>query len=397
MQIILASSLKNDPATEQHLELYQLLRDHSRCKVTLLENALITDIVSRAGSCYFTKSLNNITDSIIIACEYNQLSGIDPSNKIIYLTAQSQLADPDLSVIGRCEYVGAQSDYAATIIGQQVVKYGLQTPVTRLRPWFRVDKYPFRGDGTVLIHTTNSDTALIRAVGSPTIEYNGELENAKVLFCLGPTPLQLVYKAMLQGVLVVALDMRPYNEIIIDNYNGFLVDGVDRLAQVMRNLEATRFQIVGRARSMVVSGLNNQQYTSKLFSLIEGRAENYNPAPIILKNERKWVVRGREFKNGKVNYYPHNINPQFSVTNVHDPIEILEYFSGQLFSEVYVFGCEFGEYDATDMQRMRVLLGKLGERARRIRFCLETIPKGYEEFFRRLGVVPLSEGLKQVR
>jgi hypothetical protein len=401
MQIVIATSLKADPATDQYLELYQLLRDHSRCEVKLLDlGEVVTDIVGRLGSCYFVKSLEEITNSIILLCGYNsRFNDIDSSNKVLYLTSNLKLSDAELSLAPRCDAVVAQTHYSAQLIGQQLAKHGLNTRVVKLNPWFRVGNYQFSGTGTALFHTKDSDKEMLKAIGKPTLELPNEaaLPEGGLLACFGNSPTRVLQKAMLHGVPVIASDIRPYNELIVDGFNGYLVKSPDRVAQVVRQLPNVRSLIVRQARAVMMSGLGVNQYVDDLFDTIHGRSENYNVPINIQRIDRKWVVRGREFKDGKVVYFPQQVNSQFAATSIHDPIAVLEYFSGQLFSDVYVFGCEFGEYDATDMQRFRTLVSKIGDRAKKIHFCLDEVPKGYEEFFHTLSIISLSEGLKQVR
>jgi len=196
---------------------------------------------------------------------------------------------------------------------------------------------------------------------------------------------------------VIVANNPIFSEVVINGFNGYIVSDIDEAAQAYNQLKkpSIRNKLSYQARELSKAILDHKKYLDKLLKatklktkfLLSGK--NYQ--------ERSWIILERYFESGNIKYYP-EYHKSFQKAEVYDFIDIIKFFSTQLFREVYVFGIKFPKYNAAEMQKLRILINRLGNRARKIHFCLdEKIPDDWKNIFTKLSLISVQEGLKQVK
>lgn len=289
--------------------------------------------------------------------------------------------------------------HTAYQISTQVQKAGFHTPVARLLPWLDPNSYEFTmPNGEVLGYYYEVDGDYIGALTNYRTIRTKEMKNLYAYLCLSQyASIKEALAAMLSGVPVIALDQPPFNELIINGYNGYLIRTMDDIVNVLKFLSRDRPRVANNAQALANAALTPYQYCQQFNSILDGNF--YNANTIRIENLRKkWIIPSQVLDTGKVTIIPKRYNETFEIADAQDFYDIIDFFSVQIFSEVYVFGCEFGEYNGEQMIRLDLMINRMGDRARKLYFCMEgEIPSKFNKFFDRLGLISSLEGLKQVR
>lgn len=379
-----------------NLQIYRLLNQRSQLPVYIY-GSNHQGLHRVVGSHRFiNEKISEIKNSLIILLGYSQtFVDLDQSNQVLYFlekpfNTKNRLILPRIDKILTYDYCTAYK------IAAQVQANGFQTPVAKILPWFSPDNYQYNlgflkskvGYHEIEDYYTSAFNNLTQVTDYRDLWAYAALSKT--------SSIKDVIASMLSGVPVIAIDEPPFNELIHHGFNGCLVRDLDNIQTVLNFLEKHRFQIVSAANDFLIKIFEPSTYYSRFLQVVNGDFYNLNNFKAKL-NEQKWIVRGQILHSGSIEFYPQHFNSGFKIADLQDFMDIIEYFSRQLFTEVYIFGCEFNEYEQQELKLIRRLINRLGDRAKKLFFCLDDVPSRFDKFFDKLGLLSVSEGLKQVK
>jgi len=347
-----------------------------------------------AGNAYAQVELNPTypKDSIVVSSEFNK--SLDPSNQLVLLARGDKLTSKERMFLPNLKGIIAHTQSAAYKIAWQVKATGFATPIISLLPYVTVPK-----------NITPNKSIYYDNLGPvPDVFFNKYKiqninPNAKLRIDLSEPegfPYHIL-ESMAMGVPPVVWDQPPYSDFIIHGHNGYLIQNTGELSPI---LDAKDHSLIAmNARNTINSIYNPIRYYNSLIK----RPNNLNIlSKIKLEHEeRKWIVRERIFKGNEIEFFPKDFNPLLQEISLNNVEEVLEHFSGQNFSDVYVFGCDFPTHlEPEDINRIRGLINQLGPYKLKLHFCIDyNLIKLSDEWIRlcsKLSLISVQEGLKQV-
>jgi hypothetical protein len=335
--------------------------------------------------------LESVKNSTIILTKYFQkFHDFDASNRIVLICQQEQLNNDEILMMPLVDTVVARSGFEGTNIAWQLRCHGFTTRVISLPP-------PMKP-----LETTKNKSLYFTALDQRNrLAFTGyELQNtnpdayAHVHLGEGRWPDSII-TSLASGIPVITNDRHPLSEFITHGLDGYLIRSPGDIVRALKDLKENHGWISFRARSRMSTLLDPARYLETLLNP-EGYTLNRFPAKTDL-NERTWIVRDRTLSGGSIKYFPKKYREDIEDISLDSLEEILEYFLTQHFSHVYVFGCELEEMDIRTLIRIKGMIRSLGRRARNIHFCYDNpVTKDLTQIFRKLSVISVEEGLKQV-
>lgn len=368
------------PSASEHnrkiVELYQFLKEYSSIPTNL------------------NPEPNKLQNSYVFTSNYRgDLLNLDDSNKLIYMCRGSQIQGKQWLLMPSVDLVITNTYYEGLHISWQLQSKGFNTRVIHLIPW-SIPK-PLKGE-SIYYHALESRYR--------NAFWGRELQNtnpqAPIRVILTEKDKAWPYnviEGMLSGAVMIVPDRPPYNEFIIDGYNGFLVRNPGDVVRALRKIDENQYWISYNAKNTIHAQLNHTKYLDTL--LHSNEAPEVKLKPIVVEsNQRRWLVRERTFQDGALKFFPERHGPNFTVIDLTEIQEILGYFLTQSFAEVYIFGADIPEQvEKKDLIQLMRMLNRIGSRSMKIHFCRdEPIPQTWEKVFARLSIISVEEGLKQV-
>lgn len=206
-----------------------------------------------------------------------------------------------------------------------------------------------------------------------------------------------IVEAMHRGSIPIVSNRAPFNEFIINGHNGFLINKPGDIINALKEIESKQHWLSYNAKASINALYDSTRYLESILYPEELPNIKLNPAPITF-SRRKWLVRDRVFKSGKLEYFPKDYASEFVLVDLDDIQEILNFFQMQEFGEAYVFGCDIPE-ELIKRDELQLLksLSKLGRRSLQIHFCRNNqVPEAWSKVFSKLSIISVEEGLKQV-
>jgi len=332
-------------------------------------------------------------DSIIATSELPKQ--LDPSNQYILLARGNKLAQKELMRLPNLKAIVAHTPSAGYQIAWQVKTAGFNTIIINLLPYVPMPD--------VVYHPRTiyyDDLGPIPKQFFSKYELQNQYPNARIRIDLSNTskwPYHIL-ESMRIGVPPIVWDKPPYSDFIIHRHNGYLIRTPGDIAQILNSLDNTHTWVSTNARNTLYAQYDPVRYYNALTKI--DKVANLNVlGKIKLEHEdRKWIIKERSFRGAEIEYFPKEHHELFQTADLNNVEEVLEFFSEQAFSEVYVFGCDFPPtLNPEETNRMRRLINGLGLYSRRLHFCIDDpIPKDWLPLFNRLSVISIQEGLKQV-
>jgi hypothetical protein len=365
------------------LELMMLLRKHSPYPVT------------------FNDDYRKLEDSIVIISGYNsKFRNIGKTNKVVFLARSGTLGFKEVLLLPRINVVVAHTRTEAAQLSWQIRHYGYNTKVVVIPPYCKFLNRSVAVNDTTISYS-KLDGEYKRALVSMKCVKTEKVDPsvfAHVHLTESKEWPYLVLEAMAVGVPSVINAHHPASEYITHGYNGYIVNDINDVVKAFGNLKFKRNPVSENCYKMAKEFFSPIKYV-EAFSEID-KLENFNSfGPVKIEHQnRKWIVREKLIKGHDQVYFPETYDQSIQAIDLAEIIEILDFFSSQLFADVYVFGCELPEwYKSADIIHANSLVAKLGNRARRIHFCRdEEVPHQWAAAFQKLSLISVEEGLKQI-
>jgi hypothetical protein len=336
---------------------------------------------------------SNPENSVVVSSEFPKQ--LDPSNQLTLLARGQTLTKKELRLLPRLNTIVAHTSSAGYQIAWQVKVAGFNTRVIHLLPYIPVPQAIYHPK-TIYY----DDLGPIPKQFFGVHKLQNQHPNARVRIDLGDVkkwPYHII-ESMRMGVPPIVWDKPPYSDFIIHGHNGYLIRTPGDIAQILSDLDNTHDWVSTNARNTMNAQYDPVRYYNALTK--PERVANLNVLGKIKleHDDRKWIVRERIFRGARIDYFPKEHHELFQTTDLNSVEEVLEFFSEQLFSEVYVFGCDFPPtLTPEETNRMRRLINGLGVYSRKLHFCVDTpMPDDWLPLFGKLSVISVQEGLKQV-
>ena len=366
------------------------------------------------------KHLNTVSDIstarnsfIILLREVKNYYEIDRSNKVIYYAA-GPLIDYFISFILPRVDVIITTNYALAFRLIAICKQtNINIPVYRMSPFYDIDQLPLANNSTgtalvvgehkILDSLNRYDKLKYEILGNQKLINGKKIENVQdltkynYLIYTGNTNDNLVYEAMLSGLIVIAPNRLPFNEIIVDSINGYLMSSEEDIGRALSNDESL---IITNLVSMR-NNFNYGYWIEQLISTING-AGAQDVRDVLgdaITPMRRWIIPKMILQGDEEVKIPSIYDKNsFKMIDEQDIEYILTFFASQPFRDVYVFGWEFGQKEITRVNRIKNLIRALGSRILNIYWCTDIAIQGdWSEIFNGLSIITTTEGLKRVR
>lgn len=367
--------LFTNPHNEQNLELFHLFKDYSPYPTIIPTHENIG-------------SVREIKESIVLLCGFNRdFLDLDKSNLVLYFARKPYLSSKEVLLLPILTTIVAESHQAACSIRSQIASYNQKTPVIKAIPWCRPQEQEDDVNSSTIYYPKNN-----KCFGSALLTYingGGPLES---WFCVVEDTYETI-KLMRAGKPVMVPNRAPLNELIFHKFNGFLIDIPGDVVDSLRDFGKYRAYIGRMAHTSVQALLEPRKYIDHLLTL-----RKVSKQPFTYKEAPKWIIQQKLFESGKVTYFPEDFNDNLKTSTLSDFIEILEFFQTRLYSDVYVFGFDFPNYEATEMHKAKLLSKKYRKNGLKIHFCLDLdTPQTWNGIFTNFSIISVDEGLKQVQ
>ena len=396
--VVLFSKLEHP----KHIELFQLLRDHSVYSPQVYYRAPDRGRVwQKVGDAkIWDQSHRNIKDKIVLLGGYADIfMDLDNSNKIVYLANKSFLDRRELTLLGKIDYIIAENQFDAFSLSYQVKYHNPRIKVYWLHPWTDTTRYSINQYNEEIV--TSDPSWMKRGFSAYKVKHRRFHIGTTAKFCVEPQDLYEATQYLLTGRPL--LTSRRFQELVTPGFNGYVADHVGEVVSALNAFkDLGHVQMLGKnGRDLLIAALNPQVWLSNFTKILDGSMPSLAPYKYQRNfSDRKWIIPERTLSGGSFKSYPEKgqYHSSFQVVEYDDLNEIIRFFSRQMFSDAYVFGFQFPEYNREEMAQARNLANRLGERGRKIHFCLdEPIPDEWTYVFSKLSVISREEGLKQVR
>lgn len=318
------------------------------------------------------------------------LTNLQNTNKLILLQKENKLANKIWLLLPSVDYIITDTYEQGLHISAQLISKGFNKRIINLYPW----SIPKNLNDNHIFY--DGEKKFENILQDRKIQRNDPKAPIRILMTKN-TDVHEIVEGMLSGAVILAPDCHPYNNLIIDEYNGFLIRTPSDIIKAFKKIDKNKEWISYRAKTVMETKLNPTKYLNSL--LYPEQLESIKLEQIKVESkDRRWLVRERIFQNGKLKYYPEIYGPNFNVIDLTEIQEILSYFLTQQFSEVYIFGCDIPkELNKKDAAQLTKMLNKIGSRSMKIHFCRdESIPQSWQKIFSKLSVISIEEGSKQV-
>lgn len=383
-QIVLYANLSGfNQHNRKSLELHSLLEEFTRYKTVL------------------NPDHREIENSLVIISGFNlAFRDLHISNRVFYLSRTGILNHKEISLLPRIDVLVANSQLEAANLAWQVRNYGFKTKIVYLPPYCKLIDNNSTIESTISYAHLDNKYRLALA-GFNLVKATKVQPSAFANVHLTDSPAgwpYLILESMVAGIPPIIKITNPASEYITHGFNGYVVADVQDVVWAITDLKKRRKEISDNCKLFTKALFDPQRYAE--FFIDDNKNRNLNIfGPIKIEHQnRRWIIREKTLRDDDTVYFPDTYDPSLQTIDLVEITEILEYFSVQLFSDVYVFGCEFPEwYGPAEMTKINALVTKLGDRAKRIHFCRdELISHHWAPAFKKLSLVSVDEGLKQI-
>jgi hypothetical protein len=305
----------------------------------------------------------------------SEVKTIDESNKIICFSAGD--LHPGFVVTGHAVdcfvSFGNRSAYKTANILKQM---GINRPVYKVFPW--VDTIGIKKHDNIPFGKVSSEDDM---------------------------GLRSALRLMASKALVVVPNKSPFTDIIVDGWNGVIfrrdIEQLDesKWREIRGTLNVDDARKMVETASEMVERLLEKNHYRKVFadSIIEGHGFDHNEPWISIKlgKGHRWITPNKEASGGEIIQTPAEIGPEFKVMNLSTLEGYLDRFANMRFEDVHIFDAIVESMDGPTTGKINRLISMLGDRIKKIYFCLDEPPE-WAEVSSRLIFIPVSEGLKQV-
>lgn len=336
--------------------------------------------------------IKHLKNSTVYIFNFNRnLLNLNRSNKIILMHKGDRFAPQNFLLLPLIDSIIATTQCEALQISWQIKQRGFNTQVTYLLPWCKI-KNLTKSDIYCPVLNNQFKKALVGKI------VQNIDPNANIHIYLDQTFPYCLLEGMRSGAAIIALDKPPFTEFIIHGHNGYLIRSPGDLTDVFSDIDKNYHWISHNAKMSMNAIFNPTRYLDSILN--PEKLTNVNSLVKVLKkySERTWLVRERILKNGRFTYYPTQYSKDLTVIDLNSVEEILGYFLTQEFEDVYVFGCELPEeLEEGEEVILQRLIIRLGKRSLKIHFCRDNpVPEVWKRIFKRLSMISINEGLKQV-
>ena len=404
--VVIIANLQKDIKA---IELYNLFKQDGY-QVSFLDYKLID------GEFNIIKSVRSIQNSVvIIACEFSDFGNIDRTNKLIYI---SNLIEPyAIQMLPRIDKIITTNYESAYNICNEINQLQYKTPVHKILPYIKpLEQHKFKSEIKMLVNGNNYGLSIQRVMSHAIIDITGKCEGIKWWHGNIEKPnindydiiidfqndQELIMSAIAHGIIVIAINKSPVNELICNGINGYLISSETSLVRVLNELQHldNRISIGSICYKNILS--NYENWCDDLISTIyDIGPSNLNIITTRVDDPelRRWIVPTTLMYDGRVHNIPTHFDRNvYKIVAINDIEHILKYFVSQRFKEVIIFGWEFGDHNDKDRKnRILNLIKTLGKRGMNIFWCLhKSMPKEWSDIFNTMMVIPIQEGIKRV-
>jgi hypothetical protein len=381
-QIVLYANLSGyNSHNRKSLELFTLFKKSLPCKVILNPDYRI------------------VKNSIVIVSGYSTaFKSFDSSNFVYYLSRTGSLDFREITLLPHIDAIIACSQLEASNLAWQTKYYGYKIITVSHPPYCKEVNVENNNIDIIYTHVDNKYRPVF-------VEYNliktNKVQSAFANIHLTDSPAgwpYLVLESMAAGIPSIVKVTNPVSEYIINGHNGYVISDMSDLVSSLTELKYRREEIATNCKAISRELFSPQRYSDRFINLSKNRDLNiFGPVKIEHQN-RRWIIREKIVRDKDSVYFPDTYDNTIQAIDLAEITEILEFFSVQLFSDVYVFGCDLPDwYGPEEMIQASSLVAKLGNRASKIHFCRdELIPHQWSPIFKKLSLISVDEGLKQI-
>lgn len=324
--------------------------------------------------------IRRIRNKILLLLGYATIfAEIHSSNKIIYFT-NNQLSKNELTLIGTIDKIITPSTKISNQIILQTFKSKSRAIVETMPLWINYTNYPITGQSSEYENYKSN----------PKLKFK---KTSQALLIIEPNDyLDLIKYSLIGKSFIVS---PKYEDYVNHNYNGFIYGSDNDILKYVRLSTLDIAQKFGNnSRELMISKLNPNNYSRKLLNFDGGLSISLPPDPL----DPSLIIKEKRLVNGTIKSFPTNHNSEFRELELSDFNELMEYLASNLFSDSYIFGFQFPEYSVTEMLKAKTLTYRLGDKGRKVHFCMDNqITNEWAIIFKNLSVISVEEGLKQIK
>lgn len=324
---------------------------------------------------YRTESLDNLTKTTILlfdTVEPRRLQAMGDYNRVVRFVEDGSVDYHTIlaaSMIDCFVCFGARSAYK---LAHKLRTMKLTKPVYKIAPW--------------------TDTAGLKVYDNAPF---GKLPGTGDMDARG------MFRLMAAGAIVIVPDVSPFNEIIVDRWNGIVLgsdysllndDDIKTISKLVRD----KSEIVNRSIEFAKLALSKERYIARFNHVISGDGFDHNEPwvePIVVR-KTKWIIPKEDGESGIISRTPATYHESFKEMQVLPLDRLLNYLVNMPFESVYVFDAIIEELDDNKVGIINRAVTTLGDRIKDVHFCFRSPPEWSR--ISRLSFLPVEEGAKQV-
>jgi len=398
--LIIITAIDDTKSSERNINLYKLFRIYAPYNAYLYYTGEDKNRIWKMGN---IKTINTplrlIKNSIIILCGYSDFFlDLNNSNIIIYMARNPFLSRNELLLLSKLDRIVAETAHQAYNIALQVKYHNPKIKITAILPWTDPKQYNINKYISPIVESPNPKW-MSKAFYDLELTKTSFKKKTNAMFCSAPESLYEAIQYMLSGRAIMASSR--FRDLIIPKFNGFIVDTIVEAVsavQILRDLHKSQ-EIGHNARSHIEALLEPYSYINTFGQIIDGQIPDLLPYKFERDfRDRRWIIREQVMQSGDIKYLPEKFHPDFRIADLQDFNEIIEYFSTQLFGDIYIFGFEFPDYNNKELHQARTLVNRLGYRGKKLHFCLDhEIPRNWTGIFEKLSIISKSEAMKRIK
>jgi hypothetical protein len=340
------------------------------------DNASGSDKIKEYLGGYETVTLSSLLNDTIISfrtISIGEMKQIDESNKIICFSDGNLRPEMILSgsSINCFMTFGSRSAY---MLANALKCMEIDRPVRKILPWVNVEGIKVH-DNIPLGKVSSTDDTGMRSM----------------------------FRLMAAGAVVIVPDISPYNDIIIDNWNGIIFRrdintiGESDYISISKIVGSERAKTISNnAREMISLLMNVDRYKLIFKDAIDHGFDHNEPwIKVNVKDGPKLIVPKQFVDGGNSVQIPAKIGGQYRIVKPLELEQLLDYLTEIKFSCMYVFDAITSEIDEQTARRIARLLNILGKRSKKILFCMDP-PVNWSMVSSKLTFIPPSEAIKQI-
>lgn len=420
--VIINDLTLNDKSNRLSKRIYDILDDRNDLEVSILNYANNKKVAnSKEYSNYrFIDNIEEIKNSIIVVfIEYRPFYKIDRSNNIVYITNDDYIENYLIYMLSRIDAIIAKDYKSAFKIATSVRQHELNTPVYRI-PFHINNGIPSNGDKLEKILSIGSGSELnslsrlgygFDLLGSPgdfnfvncnLLDKLPDDADYDLVICYDDN-FDLITDFMSRGSIPVVMNKLPFNEFIIDGFNGYYFSIESDIASIIQGLMDQDHFLKVRGRSIEVFNylFSIDKWSEFFIKTVNGiGADNINTNEFFVevrKSARRWIVPKLMLGSGKTSQIPNKYDESiFRIARLSDLESILTFFVTQRFRDVFIFDWDYP--DISDKNKILNLSYSIGRRGLNMYWCTDSnIPGEWSEVFSNMSILPFNEGLKKVK